>query len=120
MKIVEFPDYRNYITKFDLANIFNVYDDYKLGIGYKSYNLNRGITISGLDKIPATELTTYKVKEGDNLNIISYNIYGTIQLWWLLAKINNITDATLKLQPGWELYTLNKTNVNQILNALRT
>lgn len=119
MKIIEFEDYRNYITKFDLANMFNVYDDKKLGPNYKSYNLNRGLVIQGLDKIPAVELSTYKVKQNDNLNLISYQLYGTIQLWWLLAKINNISDATIKLQPGWTIYTLNKDIVNQILSALR-
>lgn len=119
MKIIEINGYKNYISKFDLANMFNIYDDIKLGSNYKTYNLNRSIIITGLDKIPAVELSTYKVKARDTLNLISYNLYGTIELWWLIAKINNITDATMTLEPGWVLYTLNKNTVNQILNALK-
>jgi nucleoid-associated protein YgaU len=120
MKITEIDNYKNYITNYDLANMFNVYTDNKLGPLYKTYNLNRSITIKGIGNIPATSITTYKVKESDTLNKISFDLYGTIELWWLLAKINNIKDACINLQPGWVLYTLNKSVVNQILIALKT
>ena len=119
MKITDLDGYQNYITAYDLANMFNIYTDQKLGPLYKSYNLNRGLSITGLNSIPATQVTTYTVKVGDTLNLISYNLYNTIELWWLLAKINNIQDAAITLQPGWVLYTLNKATVNQILTALK-
>lgn len=120
MKITEIPGYTNYITNYDLANMFNVYDDNKLGPLYKTYNLNRSIVIKGIGNIPATQITTYTVKDGDNLNLISYRLYGTIELWWLLAKINNITNAVYNLIPGTVLYTLNKNIANQILMALKS
>jgi hypothetical protein len=120
MKITEIDGYSNYITNYDLANMFNIYTDNKLGSLYKTYNLNRSITIKGLGNIPATQITTYTVRAGDTLNLISYNLYGTIELWWLLAKINNIQDAAINLQPGWVLYTLNRGIANQILIALKS
>lgn len=120
MKITEIQNYSNYITNYDLANMFNVYTDNKLGPLYKTYNLNRSIVIKGIGDIPATQITTHTVKDGDTLNLISYRLYGTIELWWLLAKINNIRDATINLVPGWVLYTLNKNIVNQILIALKS
>lgn len=119
MKIIQEDGYRNYISKYDLANIFNIYDDKDLGPDYKRYNLNSTIVITGINSIPASELSTYKVKDGDTLNSISFKLYGTIELWWLLAKINNISNATITLQSGWTLYTLSKSTVNQILNAMR-
>jgi hypothetical protein len=120
MKITEIQGYSNYITNYDLANMFNIYTDNKLGPLYKTYNLNRSITIKGIDSIPATQITTYTVKDGDTLNLISYNLYGTIELWWLLAKINNIYDACINLEAGWVLYTLNKSVANQILMELKS
>lgn len=120
MKITEIDEYRNFISRFNLANMFNVYDDKSLGSNYKAYNLNRGLIITGMENIPATQLSTYKVKEGDNLNLISFHLYGTIELWWIIAKLNKITDATITLQPGWVLYTLDKGTINQILNALKS
>jgi LysM repeat protein len=120
MKITELQNYKKYITKFDLANMFNIYNDPKLGPDYKSYNLNRSIIITGINQLPATEISTYTVKSGDTLNLISYQLYGTIQLWWLIAKLNNINDATIVLRPGWVLYTLNSSVVNNILNIIKT
>jgi hypothetical protein len=119
MKITEIQGYRNYISKFDLANMFNIYDDPKLGANYKTYNLNRTIIITGLENIPASELSTYKVNDGDNLQMISYKLYGTIELWWIIAKINNIRDAAITLTSGTSIYTLNTSIVNNILNKLR-
>ena len=119
MKITEIQEYKNYINKFDLANLFNIYDDNKLGSNYKAYNLNRSIFIKGLEDIPAVDLLTYKVRDFDTLNSISFKTYGTIELWWLIAKINNIYDATITLKPGWTLYLLSNGIGNQILNAIR-
>ena len=34
----------------------------------------------------------YEVKAGDTWTLISHNLFGTIRLWWLLCKFNNITD----------------------------
>lgn len=120
MKITDLDEYRNYITRFDLANMFNIYDDKNLGPDYKTYNINRGISITGIENIPATQVSTYTVKDGDTLNLISFNLYGTIELWWILAKINNIKDATITLEPGWVLYTLDKNTINKILNVMKS
>lgn len=120
MKITEIDGYNNYITNYDLANMFNVYTDRKLGPLYYVYNLNRGITINGIADNPAVNIITYKIKDGDTLNKISFDLYGTIELWWLLAKLNNIHDACITLQAGWVLYALNKKDANQILLALKS
>ena len=120
MKITEIDNYKNYITTYDLANMFNVYASNKLGPLYYVYNLNSGLTITGIGNIPAVNTTTYRVKDGDTLNKISFDLYGTIELWWLIAKLNNIRDACITLQAGWTLYTLNKKDANQILMALKS
>lgn len=118
MKITEYKDYRTYITRLDLANMFNVYPKVENGITHLIYNLNRGLTITGVKDIPAIYLDYHTVKEGETLNIISYKWYGTISLWWVIAKINNIVDATQTLEAGRSLYILKLDAVNTILNTL--
>lgn len=118
MKITEYKDYRNYITRYDLANMFNVYPQTGKDSTYLLYNLNRGLTITGIEDIPVVYLDYHTVKDGETLNIISYKWYGTVSLWWVVAKINNIMDATQKLAAGRTLFILKPDAVNNILGAL--
>jgi len=120
MKITEYKDYRNYINRFDLANMFNVYPKMDNNITRLIYNLNRGLTITGVKDIPSIYLDYHIIKEGETLNLISFKWYGTISLWWLVAKINNIIDATQTLEVGRTLYILKSDAVNTILNTLST
>ena len=119
MKIRDITGFSDYITKNDLANMFNVYTKEVDGVQYHTYNINRGITITGVENIPAQYLEYYTVEHRDNLNLISFKKYGTIELWWLIAKINNISDATATLTPGRKLIIIGKDSVNKILNSLR-
>lgn len=118
MKITEYKDYRTYINRLDLANMFNVYPKSENNVTYLTYNLNRGLTINGVNNIPAIYLDYHTVKEGETLNIISYKWYGSISLWWVIAKINNIMDATQTLEAGRSLYIIKSDAVNTILNTL--
>lgn len=120
MKTKQIQGLSNYIAKTDIANIFNVYTKSVDGFIQYAYNLNRGLVIRGVNNIPAQYLDYYTVDNRDNLNLISYKVYGTINLWWLIAKINNITDATITLKPGRKLIIVGTDSVNKILNMLKS
>lgn len=46
---------------------------------------------------------TYIVKQGDTLEKIAYQQYGSPILWWLVADINRIVDPMQELKEGQRL-----------------
>ena len=45
-------------------------------------------------EIPENYITYYRIKEGESLESIAYSQYGNVDLWWLIALINdNINDS---------------------------
>lgn len=83
------------IVKFtDLENFFNVYQDKN---NYYFFNLNSSVYFD----VPQERLETYVCQHDLHWSIISYNIYGTVRLAWLLMKINGITpDLAFEIVPA--------------------
>ena len=106
-------DYRS------LANIFNVYNTKKIEGNTKIYNLNRTVNVLGLDNIAEGNYFEYVVETSDTWTLISYKNYGTIRLWWLVLKMNNIIDPTQDPEVGTVLRLLNENLVNTLLTAIR-
>ena len=67
----------------DLENIFNVYTD-KNGNYY--FNLNMSLYLS----VTSDNISIYTCKSDLQWPLISYNIYGTTRLAWLLLKLNEV------------------------------
>ena len=43
------------------------------------------------------------VRGQERIDIISYHHYGTSELWWVIARVNNILDPLTSLSPGDEI-----------------
>lgn len=71
-----------------------------------AYNLNEGVVVNGVESLPDSAKTAYTVKRGDSLKLISYRTYGTIDYWWLIAKVNGISDVLEGLEVGSTIYLL--------------
>lgn len=65
----------------DFENFFDVFQDEK---GLYKFNLNMSIYLKD------APTKTFLVKHDSFWNTISYNIYGTTRLWWILMKINEV------------------------------
>jgi nucleoid-associated protein YgaU len=91
-------------------NIFNVYQDEN-----KNYFYNLLQTVVIPNNLPANYFTTYRVTYGDTLPFISYKVYGRTDLWWLIAKVNNITNPTIELEPITTLKVIVPNIVSTIL-----
>ena len=106
-KLVENENAYNF-TDFD--NFFNVYQD-KDSNYY--YNLNSTIYID----IPESRLLTYVCQHDIHWPTISYNLYGTTRLAWVLMKINKITsDLSFKIIPaGSKIKYLDKSDITTII-----
>jgi nucleoid-associated protein YgaU len=114
-KIRKIDGYKDYISDEDLANVFNMYTDPTLGEPYKVYNMNKTLVLKGLEDIPINSYSFYEVQQGDTWNLISYKVYGTINLYWIILKTNNVTNATIEPEPGWMLRVLPKSTISSIL-----
>ena len=121
MKQFEIPELDK-LSALSFANIFNVNDEPKLGATFKTYSINRTVNFTDLDDTTTTNnalFIPYKVIENDNWTIISYKFYQTIELWWLIAKVNNIADPTEDPIVGRTIKVLTADVVNQILSTIR-
>ena len=95
-------------------NIFNVYETID---GYYYYNiLSKVSTPINLDP---QYLTFHKIVKVMPWTTLSYNIYGTQYLWWLLCVINKIKNPTKMLQPGQVFAAITPEYVPTVLNNLQ-
>ena len=106
------------------ANLFNVYDEPKLGNGYITYAINKTFNLLDLNENAEDDantdlVTKYEVKVGDTWPLISYKFYGDVKLWWLVAKANNIANPTIEPEPTKIIRIINVEFVNTILDAIR-
>lgn len=110
------------ISNMNIANLFNVFDEPELGVNFKTYSINRTVNFLDLDERStknSTVFSLYKVELQDTWMLISYKFYGTYELWWILAKVNNVIDPTLDIVVGTEIRILNDDIVNQVLQTIR-
>lgn len=102
-------------SKYDMAGIFIKFIDKN---GVSVYNINDTFNIA-LTDTGSNLYTNYVVLEGDSYQTISYRVYGTTRLWWLIAKMNNVTDATELPVPGEIIRILNKNFVSDVCGLLK-
>jgi len=119
MKQNDFENLDNYLDQYDLANILNVYNDSKLGSFSITYNMNRTLNILDINNIDNSYFNTYTVNDNDTLIAISYKIYKTTRLWWLIAKMNGFYDPTQTLNTGNNLKILKAEYISSILDNIR-
>ena len=79
----------------DYANIFNVYTDEN---GYYYYNLLQNVKIPA--NLPDGYYEPYNVTYGDTWPSISYKVYKTPNMWWLVIAANEIINPTSQPDPG--------------------
>ena len=109
--IRELPRLRNELYE----NIFHVYQDEN---NRYYYNLLQTLVLP--DNLPKELLTTYDVVPGDTLPFISYKVYDSPNLWWVITHANKIMDPTIQLEPGTRLIIPTSIAVRQILGGINT
>ena len=101
-------------SKYDFANLFKI-----VSKGEKSYfNICNTINFENITKIPASMLTLYEVKAGDTWTLISYNMFRTTKLWWLLCKFNGVVDPFTELVPGSSIRIPGDKILDEVLQIL--
>ena len=100
-------------TKYE--NIFNVYTDVD-----NNYYYNLLQTIVFPSNLPNSFFVQYVVCNQDAWSLISYKVYNTIDLWWIILLANNISNPLEPLLPGTVLKIPNATIVKDILAQIIT
>lgn len=95
----------------DLENFFNVYQDEN---AYYHFNLNSTVYLS----VPPSRLKSYACQHDLHWPTISYNLYGTVRLAWVLMKINNITpDISFNIVPaGSVVKYLDRSDITTVID----
>ena len=119
MKQFEIEEIEDPLKNESLLNLFNVYDEPKLGDNYKTFSINRTINFQGIDNISRSVTQRYEVSRGDAWSSIAYKVYGTEELWWLVCKVNGIINPTVSPVEGEFINVLNPELVGSILNDIK-
>jgi hypothetical protein len=120
MKPYNYPGLKDYMSVYDLANLFQIYHDTRLpGQTDVSFSINKSIVFNNLNKTPGIYFNKYTPKFSDCWPLISYYAYGTTELWWLILKVNDITNPMQEPQEFTEIKLLKSAYVNSILQQLR-
>ena len=94
-------------------NIFKMYD---LKTGQYYYNLLRSIHFP--ENIDNTQITYITVKQTLPWTAISFNVYKTIELWWLICLLNKIDNPIKAPAIGTVIKVLNPYAVKNVLNEI--
>lgn len=115
MKLVDLEDNDiNAVLKItDLENMFDIYVDKKLN---NIFNLNMSLYVNA----NKNTLPTFQCNYPMHWTLISYHIYSTTRLAWLLWKINDVSaeDVFKAKQPGDIIYYLPQKQVQTIISNI--
>jgi hypothetical protein len=84
---------------------------------YYFYNIGKKITLP--DNIDEGVFDYFSVPDTLPLTTISYQVYGTIHLWWLILMTNNIQNSLKLISPGSVIKIIKKEYVSTILDSLK-
>ena len=101
------------LPKYRYENLFNVY----LKDGHYEYNILSKVNIP--DNLDVSYYTTYIVPNNSMpYTLLSYKIYGTTLLWWLICATNKIVNPVYFPAAGTQLKILKPSVVSTVLKQL--
>jgi hypothetical protein len=86
--------------------------------GVQEYDLS-SIDLGDLTRNIILEWTIVKQNERARPDIISYRLYGTADLWWIVLWVNGISDPWNDLMPDVALKYVPKSRIDDALKYFR-
>jgi len=93
-------------------NIFNVYQNKD---NTYFYNLLQTVVIP---ELPYNYLTYYTIKPKDTWPVISYYLYDTTNMWWLIMLTNKMMNPTTPLEPGLVIKAIKSEYIGVVINSI--
>ena len=81
---------------------------------FRSYKLNDSV------QTDVVFFETYEVSNGEFWDDIAYNVYGTPQLWWVIALINNIVNPFEELEEGDNIKVLRESYIYNLIKDMES
>lgn len=103
-------------NKFSFLRLFNTLLDEDRET--KFLNIFRSYIIDEDSLRDISFFESYEVSNGEYWDNVSYNLYRTPYLWWVIALLNNITNPFEELEDGQELNVLRDDYVYQLISDL--
>lgn len=97
--------------------MFNVLNEIESNV--KLLNIWRSYTIRNGVKDSIVYFDTYVVESSDWWENISARIYGTVNYWWTIALVNNITNPFEELIIGQQIRYLKPKYLYQLLKEVK-
>jgi hypothetical protein len=95
-------------------NIFKLYQNEN---NQYFYNFKRSISFP--DDIDDNLISEFVLDRTVPWTIISYNIYGTIFLWWVITELNKISNPVILPKIGTILKYIKPAYIDQILSYIQ-
>ena len=114
--ITELPELETYRYE----NIFKVYETKDLGISgdknFLMYNIVKKIHIP--DNLDNSFFDFFTLNKNLPLTTISYQIYSTTYLWWLIMLVNKIINPSKNLPVGQKIRYIKPEYVKIVLDTI--
>jgi len=99
-------------------NIFNVYQfDTSNNDTYVFYNILSKISIP--NDLDTNVYELYKVNSQIALTVLSYRLYGSQHLWWLIMVLNNLRNPVKLIESGSVLKIIKSEYLDLIFDSLK-
>lgn len=112
--------YQNQYPDLPSLNVSRYENIFKIGqnaAGKKFYNLLQNITFPS--SLSDQYFFTYVVDRSIPLTALSYMMYETTDLWWLICTVNNISNPVEFIPPGTVLKIIKQSKLPVVLDEIQ-
>ena len=85
---------------------------------YTFYNILK--TVNFPKKISSSIVMDYTVTGSPTFANLSYKIYGTTTLWWLICLVNDIQNPVKLITPGTTIKVVKPTSLDSVLGQIQS
>jgi len=110
-EIANLPALNNYRYE----NIFNMYQNDNRQY---FYNIVKKIVLPTKNLDP-TQFIYFPIKQKMPWTMASFQVYSTIELWWLLCLLNNVTNPVIQPKSGTYIKVLLPSLVTPLINNIK-
>jgi hypothetical protein len=115
----QYQNYINELPSLELYRYENIFKVYQTGDkNFYFYNIIKKLAIP--DDINSDIFSTVTLKNNIPLTVLSYNLYGTTYLWWLICAVNKIQNPFDPNLSGRSIKVIKKQYIKTVLDSINT
>jgi hypothetical protein len=103
------------LNNYRYENIFKVYQNKDKQY---FYNITKKITFP--TNLDPSQFFLYTMPKKMPWTMVSFNLYNTIELWWLLCILNNIKNPVIQPKAGTRIKAIRSPLVASVINDIKS